>query len=71
VLHYEGVFNPRGLMSYFVISLISIYIYVVFFLLGDSPASYNSDAMRIKVKESRNRPGVAQRVPGRLGSQIS
>jgi hypothetical protein len=24
-----------------------------------------------KVKESRNRPGVAQRVPGDLGSQIS
>jgi hypothetical protein len=26
---------------------------------------------RDKVKQSRNRPGVAQRVPGRLGSQIS
>jgi hypothetical protein len=25
----------------------------------------------VKVKESRNRPGVAQRVPGSLGSQIS
>jgi len=24
-----------------------------------------------KVRESRNRPGVAQRVPGGLGSQIS
>jgi hypothetical protein len=24
----------------------------------------------VKVKESRNRPGVTQRVPGRLGSQI-
>ena len=24
----------------------------------------------VKVKESRNRPGVAQRVPGGLGSQI-
>jgi hypothetical protein len=24
-----------------------------------------------KVKENRNRPGVAQRVPGGLGSQIS
>jgi len=27
--------------------------------------------VKIKVKESRNRPGVAQRVPGGLGSQIS
>jgi hypothetical protein len=26
---------------------------------------------KVKVKESRNRPGVAQRVPGVLGSQIS
>ena len=26
--------------------------------------------VKIKVKESRNRPGVAQRVPGGLGSQI-
>jgi len=26
---------------------------------------------RAKVNESRNRPGVAQRVPGDLGSQIS
>ena len=26
---------------------------------------------QVKVKESRNRPGVAQRVPGGLGSQIS
>jgi hypothetical protein len=26
---------------------------------------------RVKIKESRNRPGVAQRVPVCLGSQIS
>jgi hypothetical protein len=25
---------------------------------------------KVKVKESRNKPGVAQRVPGGLGSQI-
>jgi hypothetical protein len=27
--------------------------------------------VKAKVKEFRNRPGVAQRVPGGLGSQIS
>jgi hypothetical protein len=27
--------------------------------------------VKIKIKESRNRPGVAQSVPGGLGSQIS
>jgi hypothetical protein len=26
--------------------------------------------IKVKVKESHNRPGVAQRVPGALGSQI-
>ena len=29
------------------------------------------DKMKVKVKEYRNRPGVAQGVPGGLGSQIS
>jgi len=29
------------------------------------------ESINLKVKESRNRPGVAQRVPGGLGSQIS
>jgi hypothetical protein len=27
--------------------------------------------VKVKVKETRNRPGVAQRVPGALGTQIS
>jgi len=31
----------------------------------------NGLKLKVKVKESRNRPGVAQRVPGVLGSQIS
>jgi len=26
--------------------------------------------LKVEVKDSRNRPGVAQRVPGALGSQI-
>jgi len=29
------------------------------------------DKVKVKVNESRNRPGLAQRVPGGLGSQIS
>jgi len=32
---------------------------------------YATGGNNMKVKESRNRPGVAQRVPGGLGSQIS
>jgi hypothetical protein len=31
----------------------------------------NDRQKKKKLKESRNRPGVAQRVPGGLGSQIS
>jgi hypothetical protein len=30
-----------------------------------------AEVKKVKVKESRNRPGMAQRVPGGLGSQIS
>jgi len=30
-----------------------------------------TDIKKVKVKDSRNRPGVAQRAPGGLGSQIS
>jgi hypothetical protein len=29
------------------------------------------DVKKVKIKESRNRAGVDQRVPGGLGSQIS
>jgi hypothetical protein len=32
---------------------------------------YPNKKIEIKIKESRNRAGVAQRVPGGLGSQIS
>jgi hypothetical protein len=31
----------------------------------------NRAVYEMKLKETRNRPGVAQRVPGGLGSQIS
>jgi len=35
------------------------------------PGVPSNHVYNIKVKRSRNRPGVAQRVPGGLGSQIS
>jgi hypothetical protein len=38
---------------------------------GDSNFIIWFSLVKVKVKESRNRPGVAQRVPGDLGSQIS
>ena len=31
----------------------------------------HQEELKVKVKESRNRPGVTQTVPGGLGSQIS
>ena len=38
---------------------------------GVFTADVNLNAqIKVKVKDSRNRPGVAQRVPGGLGSQI-
>jgi hypothetical protein len=32
---------------------------------------YFGYGVKVKVKETRNRPGVVQRLPGDLGSQIS
>jgi hypothetical protein len=32
--------------------------------------NYKIIIVKVKIKESRNRPGVVQRVPGGLGSQI-
>jgi hypothetical protein len=38
------------------------------FILLQIPGIYLT--VKVKVQDSRNRPGVAQRVPGSLGSQI-
>jgi hypothetical protein len=43
----------------------------VFFKINVCGLSYIRMVVKVKVKESRNKPGVAQRVPGGLGSQIS
>ena len=44
-----------------------------FVLMEDDTQMMEDDTqmVKVKVKESRNRPGVAQTVPGGLGSQIS
>jgi hypothetical protein len=54
-------------------------VYDVFYSLNSSLNSHQHVSaafavifrVKVKVKESRNRPGVAQRVPGDSGSQIS
>jgi hypothetical protein len=37
----------------------------------ENPVSDSLSLKKVKVKESHNRPGVAQKVPEGLGSQIS
>jgi hypothetical protein len=43
----------------------------MYFLSKETAARQSADSLLLKVKESRNRPGVTQRFPGSLGSQIS
>ena len=38
---------------------------------GIRKRNWLNNKYKVKVKQSRNRPNVAQRVPGGLGSQIS
>ena len=45
------------------------FIIFIFFLNFQQPLPPLQNK-KVKVKDSRNRPGVAQRVPGGLGSQI-
>jgi hypothetical protein len=45
-------------------------VYLMFYTLWITKATNTHSEYTVKVKESRNRPGVAQRVPGDLGSQI-
>ena len=49
--------------------IIYIYIYIYIYILRIGSVSLC--IVKGKVKQYRNRPGVAQRVPGGLGSQIS
>jgi hypothetical protein len=39
--------------------------------MGIMAITIRNNNKKVKVKESRNRPSVAQRVPGGLASQIS
>ena len=41
------------------------------FVIHINMKTYITLIVKVKVKVSRNRPGVAHRVPGGLGSQVS
>ena len=43
-------------------------IIIIYFIIFNEYYNY---IVYLKVKESRNKPGMSQRVPGGLGSQIS